>query len=176
MGTSTVAKTSIGVAAAAILLTAAALAPLPGVQAQGAPPPQGEGAVEEGVPDVTRMVVAVVRGLRSNRGHIRGAIYPSAETFTHEGQGTSTCISSVRGRVSRCVFEDVPPGRYAVGVMHDEDDDEHFDQGFMGIPQEGYGFSRNAHGTMGPPSFEDAAFTFRGGSMLTIELTIRYGI
>ena len=170
MGTSTVAKTSIGVAAAALLLTGIALAPMPAVLAQDGP------AVEDAVPDVTRMVVAVVRGLRSNRGHIRGAIYPSAETFTHEGQGTSTCISSVRGGVSRCVFENVPPGRYAVGVMHDEDDDEHFDQGFMGIPQEGYGFSRNAHGTMGPPSFEDAAFDFRGGRMLTIELTIRYGI
>jgi len=153
-------------AAAAFLLSASAV---PRARAQAAP-------VGEGVPDVTRMVVAVVRGLRNDRGHIRGAIYPTAARFTHEGQGTSTCVSSVRGGVSRCVFENVPPGRYAVGVMHDEDDDEHFDQGFMGIPQEGYGFSRDAHGTLGPPSFESAAFTYRGGAMLTIELTIRYGI
>lgn len=167
MRTSIAAPALAALAASALFVTA--VVPL------GAPAGASVAHAQD-VPDVTRMVVAVVRGLRNDRGHIRGAIYPSAETFTHEGQGTSTCISSVRGRVSRCVFENVPPGRYAVGVMHDEDDDDHFDQGFMGIPQEGYGFSRNAHGTMGPPSFEDAAFDFRGGRMLTIELTIRYGI
>lgn len=121
-------------------------------------------------------VIAIVRALRNDRGHVRGAIYPSRETFTHEGQGTSTCIARVWRGVSRCIFLDVPAGTYAVGVMHDEDDDDHFDQGFLGIPEEGYGFSRNARGSLGPPSFESASFRFDARRPLTIEMNIHYGI
>ncbi|MFM7430954.1 MAG: DUF2141 domain-containing protein [Flammeovirgaceae bacterium] len=32
----------------------------------------------------------------------------------------------------------------------------------MGIPKEGYGFSNNVMGTMGPPSFEKAKFKLSG--------------
>lgn len=157
-------------AAPKLSLLASALTALLGVAALPVPV-RGQDA-----PDATRMVVAIVRGLRNDRGHIRGAIYPTAERFTREGQGTATCLSSVRARVSRCVFENVPPGHYAIGVMHDEDDDGHFDQGFMGIPEEGYGFSRDAHGTLGPPSFESAAFDFDGRAMMSVDIMIRYGI
>jgi uncharacterized protein (DUF2141 family) len=121
-------------------------------------------------------VLAIVRGLRNDRGRVRGAIYPSRETFTHEGQGTATCTALVNGGVSRCRFYGVPAGRYAIGVMHDEDDDDHFDQGFLGIPEEGYGFSRDARGTMSAPSFESAAFVYDGRSVMRQEMTIHYGI
>ena len=67
------------------------------------------------------------------------------------------------------------PGRYAIGVMHDEDNDGHFDTGFLGIPSEGYGFSRDARGTLSAPSFESASFEYVGG-VLTVPVTMRYGI
>jgi uncharacterized protein (DUF2141 family) len=90
--------------------------------------------------------------------------------------GTAECVALVVRGVSRCRFYDVPAGRYAVGVMHDEDDDDHFDQGIFGIPQEGYGFSRDARGSMGPPSFESAAFDYDGASVLRQTINIHYGI
>ncbi len=136
-----------------------------------APIARGQGPVAD-----RPAVYAVVTGLRNDRGHIRGAIYPSRETFTHEGQGTATCISAVSGGVSRCRFDNVPAGRYAIGVMHDEDDDEHFDQGFLGIPEEGYGFSRSARGTLGPPSFDSAAFDYDGRSVMRQTMVIHYGM
>ncbi|MGO1118427.1 DUF2141 domain-containing protein [Rhodovibrionaceae bacterium A322] len=58
---------------------------------------------------------------------------------------------------TRVVFSDLPPGRYAVAAFHDQNGNEELDSNLLGIPTEGYGFSKGASGLAGPPSFEDAA-------------------
>lgn len=63
----------------------------------------------------------------------------------------------------RFVFADLPAGRFAIAVFHDEDDDGELDTNFLGIPKEGVGFSRNATGSMGPASFADAAVEVPAG-------------
>jgi uncharacterized protein (DUF2141 family) len=55
------------------------------------------------------------------------------------------------------VFADLPPGRYAVAVFHDENGNTELDANAVGIPLEGYGFSEEATGNFGPPSFDQAA-------------------
>lgn len=120
-------------------------------------------------------IVVIMRGLRSDRGVASAGLYGSAQTWTHSGQEVATCNAPVVRGESRCRLEDVPPGHYAVGVMHDEDSDGEFDTGFLGIPTEGYGFSRDARGSLGPPSFDSAAFRYRGGN-LAVPVTMRYGI
>ena len=41
----------------------------------------------------------------------------------------------------------------------------------MGMPKEGYGFSNDAKGTLGAPSFEAASFSYNGQSLkMTIAL------
>ena len=50
----------------------------------------------------------------------------------------------------------VPPGTYAVAVHHDEDGDGEMDTGLFGIPSEPHGFSNNARGRFGPPSWRAA--------------------
>ena len=42
-------------------------------------------------------------------------------------------------------------------VLHDENSNSKMDFNFLGMPLEGYGFSRDAPVTFGPPSFDDAA-------------------
>ena len=56
----------------------------------------------------------------------------------------------------RFVFEALPPGDYAVAAFHDADDDGQLDANFAGMPTEGFGFSNDARGFMGPPTFEAA--------------------
>jgi uncharacterized protein (DUF2141 family) len=51
----------------------------------------------------------------------------------------------------------VPKGSWAVLVYQDENGNGELDRNFIGIPKENYGFSRNAAGKFGPPSFEDVA-------------------
>lgn len=76
-----------------------------------------------------------------------------------------------RGDTAVAVFENVPPGDYAVKVFHDANSNEKLDIGMMG-PKEKYGFSNNVMGFMGPPDWADAKFTFDGGE-LTVEIAAR---
>jgi len=56
------------------------------------------------------------------------------------------------------VIKEPKPGKYAFKYFHDENNDEKINTNFMGIPKEGYGFSNNAKGTFGPPSFDKMLF------------------
>jgi uncharacterized protein (DUF2141 family) len=61
-------------------------------------------------------------------------------------------------------FDKLPPGSYAVMVFHDENDNLQFDRDGGGMPLEGYGFSRDARGRFGPPTFDDAAIVLAPGA------------
>lgn len=61
-------------------------------------------------------------------------------------------------------FRDIPAGTWAVLAYQDENGNNILDRNFLGIPTENYGFSRNAVGRFGPPSFEDAAIEVRDGT------------
>ena len=65
---------------------------------------------------------------------------------------------------------ELPAGTYAIGIFHDANLNNRLDNFFFGIPREQYGFSNNARGFMGPPSFEDAAITVEGVTELRITL------
>ena len=62
------------------------------------------------------------------------------------------------GKGTTLTFHDVKPGRYAIALLHDENDNGKADRAAMMIPTEGFGFSRDAKVRMGPPKFQDAAF------------------
>jgi uncharacterized protein (DUF2141 family) len=51
----------------------------------------------------------------------------------------------------------VPRGRWAILAYQDENENGILDRNLLGIPSENYGFSRDARGRFGPPSFDDAA-------------------
>ncbi|QOL51609.1 DUF2141 domain-containing protein [Massilia litorea] len=55
------------------------------------------------------------------------------------------------------VVKGVPAGTWAVLAYQDENGNNELDRNFVGMPKEPYGFSRDARGKFGPPSFEDAA-------------------
>jgi uncharacterized protein (DUF2141 family) len=57
------------------------------------------------------------------------------------------------------VFANLKAGTYAISTFHDRNSNDTVDKNLFGLPTEKYGFSRDAAGRMGPPSFEAAAFT-----------------
>ena len=59
----------------------------------------------------------------------------------------------------------VPAGKYAIAVFHAEHNETQMETGMFGKPKQGYGFSNNPSSTFGPPSFESAAFTYKGGAL-----------
>lgn len=112
-----------------------------------------------------------VLDIRNSTGTVDCALFDSPEGFPIEvlRSATNVMVIKVRKTQARCDFEDIPPGTYAIAVIHDENMNGKLDTRWPGIPKEGYGFSNDAKGLLGPPSFSDASFRYDGG---TLDLTI----
>jgi len=96
------------------------------------------------------------------------ALYNSDATFMKKHVASRTVKAS--GNDVTVVFENLKPGHYAVSTFHDENDNEKLDTNFFGIPKELYGFSNNAKGSLGPPSFDKARVKIEADKKLTIDL------
>jgi len=114
-------------------------------------------------PGTSVVIEVTVKGVTSTEGRIRMALFASEDGFPGEPERALRRNQRPIGADTvRAFFIDVPEGRYAVSVLHDEDDDGKMKQDFMGRPKEGYGFSRDARGRLGPPGFDSAAFDALG--------------
>lgn len=116
-----------------------------------------------------------ILGIRNNIGAVACALFESPEGFPTEFVRFATNLMMVKVRAAKatCGFEDISPGRYALAVIHDENRDGELATNWMGIPQEGYGFSNDAKGIVGAPSFEAASFPYDGQS-LQMTITLQY--
>lgn len=114
-----------------------------------------------------------VEGLRNDKGHVRFALYNEPDRFPDRAGVIEGGRAKVVGGRAVFVFQNVKPGRYAVSVFHDENDDGKFNRSLIGLPLEGYGFSNNAKVTLSAPSFTEAAFTVPEAGA-SIAITIVY--
>lgn len=111
--------------------------------------------------------------IRNSTGAVACALFESPAGFPTEflHSATNIMVIKIRDTQARCDFEDIPPGAYALAVIHDENMNGKLDTTFVGIPTEGYGFSNDARALLGAPSFSDASFAYDGrGLDLTISL------
>lgn len=108
-----------------------------------------------------------IKGAANTEGHVSAALFGAAEGWLKQplvGQRQPA------GDSVRLVFRNLQPGRYAVSALHDENMNGKLDSNPIGMPIERYGFSRNARGQFGPPSFADAAFELTTDQTLVITL------
>jgi len=112
-----------------------------------------------------------VLNIRNSTGTVACALFESEAGFPVEylRSATNIMVIKIRKSQARCDFEDIPPGTYALAVIHDENMNGILDTGFMGVPTEGYGFSNDAKALLGAPSFSAASFQYDGR---TLDLTI----
>jgi uncharacterized protein (DUF2141 family) len=86
-------------------------------------------------------------------------LFNSEESYSGKHKALAQASVAVKNKTAEAVFRELPYGTYAVKVHHDENANGQLDKGRLGIPTERYGFSNNARGRFGPPSFSDARFT-----------------
>lgn len=113
-----------------------------------------------------------IPNIENSTGTVACALFESPEGFPTEFLHSATHIMmmQIRDTKARCSFLDIPPGTYALAVIHDENMDGKLNTNFLGIPTEGYGFSSGAEAGMSAPSFEAASFSYDGQNL---DLTIR---
>lgn len=113
-------------------------------------------------------MIVVIKNINEAKGRIAVAIFDNEKDFTNKmlyGKTTESKAGEVQ-----VVFENVAPGEYAISVMHDANENGEIDSNAFGIPKEGFGFSNDAMGMFGPPSFDKAKFSFTGKSQVVITL------
>lgn len=119
-------------------------------------------------------ITFVVLGLHSNEGEVDCALFGSAEGFPGDsGKAIKTTKSKIENGQGVCTFSGVAPGDYAGSVFHDENGNGKLDRNFMGMPKEGVGASNDAAGSFGPPKFDDARFSYKGGPQ-SLTIHVRY--
>ncbi len=118
-----------------------------------------------------------VTGVRSDEGAVRVAIHRrlAGAEFPAEESVVAGAFFRAGSGPARLVFAGLPPGDYALAAFHDADGDGELGTNLLGVPVEGYGFSRGAHGAMGPPAFDDAAVTLGAdGGAVSVVVPIGY--
>jgi uncharacterized protein (DUF2141 family) len=123
------------------------------------------------VPALSAELRLAIDGVRSDRGEILIGLYQDADGFRRaianaakrglvpdRDRLVGTAIRAKRGTQST-VFTQLAPGRYAIIVIHDENDNGRLDENFLGAPSEGYGFGNDARNFFSAPSFDAAAVT-----------------
>jgi uncharacterized protein (DUF2141 family) len=113
-----------------------------------------------------------IDNLRNSAGSIRACLAPAAAAFPDCSTAHGRALSVGAGAGGVLVFENLPHGRYAIAVLHDENGNRKLDT-LLGVPREGFGFSRNPAVGFGPPSFSRASFEV-AGSQSAQRVRMRY--
>ena len=95
---------------------------------------------------------------------IKGDVFVSL--FNQKNQWLKKAVVGQKSTVDKgklvLKFIDLPEGEYAISAYHDLNSNGALDTNPIGIPKEPYGFSNDAAGNFGPPSFDDAKIKVEG--------------
>ena len=115
-------------------------------------------------------LVVELRGITEARGELMVALAAAPAEFPDHASRFAQAAAAAVG-VARVRFDGLPPGDYAIAAFQDVNSNAVLDKNPLGIPSEPYGFSNDARGWFGPPSWQAARFHLgpEGGSVV-IEL------
>ena len=121
-------------------------------------------------------VTVEVRNIEK-KGEMHLAIYDNADVFENDNGEKG---GAARGIIDGVIEEvgtgtatyrfELPNGTYAIGLFVDANYNNEMDRNIFGVPKEQFGFSNDARGSFGPPSFKEASFTVSGDMKLDINL------
>lgn len=117
-------------------------------------------------------VILHLQQIQSATGNIKIAIFNQAVGFPTDQTKAYKLITipAQKGQVKFSLGK-LPPGKYAIAVFHDENADGQLNTNIIGIPTEGYAFSKKSDLGFGPPAFADAAIDIANKKEIEIQLS-----
>lgn len=111
-----------------------------------------------------------IAGLRDSSGVVRLCLTSRADSFPACTAGTAVAASvkAAKGAVEYR-FERVKPGTYAIAAFHDANSNGKLDK-VLGVPKEGFAFSRNPPVRPRAPTFREAHFTLGAAASETLHM------
>jgi len=101
-----------------------------------------------------------INPLKNNDGQVILAFMDENENILKQ------LTAGIEGETSRFTLDSLEQGKYAFKYIHDENKNNKLDTKLFIIPKEGYGFSNDAKGKLGPPGFKDMIFELTGSDTL----------
>jgi uncharacterized protein (DUF2141 family) len=120
----------------------------------------------------THSLAITIPNLNSKEGEIQIGIYNEKKAFPIVDRHYKVIIIAADMLLRKYIIHDLPEGDYSVAIFHDENKDKICNSIFLGIPNEGYGFSTNYKPKFSAPTFDDCKITLDHD--MSIEITIIY--
>ena len=113
-----------------------------------------------------------VKNLRNEKGVVQFALYNKDGSIPDEDYENYYKI--VKGEIvngsSTITFKNIPTGKYAVNILHDENKNGKIDKGFI-LPIEGIGFSNfQSIGLTNRPNFPKASFELKENKSISVKV------
>lgn len=129
-------------------------------------------SVNEVNEEETYSLTITVDKLRNSKGVVQFSLYNKDGTIPDEKytQHFRQLTGKIKKNMSVVTFEKLPIGRYAVNILHDENQNKKIDKGFI-LPIEGVGFSNyQSIGLRNRPKFPKASFELKANAATTIKV------
>ena len=113
-----------------------------------------------------------VTDLRNSKGVVQFALYNEEDAFPdeHYRKYYRKLTAKIVDEVSEITFENLPAGKYAVNILHDEDANGRIKKGVI-LPKEGIGFSNyQSIGITNRPAFQKASFELESDKKINIKI------
>lgn len=92
--------------------------------------------------------------VNNDKGTILAQIFEGQDNFKNGTPKDSAMLPAKKGEATLS-FDNLEAGEYVVRMFHDENNNQKMDSNAFSMPTEGYGFSNEAIGNMGPPKYQD---------------------
>ena len=105
-------------------------------------------------------LTVTVENLQNSNGVVQFTLYNKTGTIPDEEYEYyfKQEIGEIENKTSTYVFVNLPPGSYAINILHDEDENGQIKKGWL-LPKEGIGFSNfESIGFSNRPNFKKASF------------------
>lgn len=97
-----------------------------------------------------------ITGLRNQKGYAAAVIFTSPKGWPERADKAYAKEGVPARRPQVTLTFHLPPRKYGVAVLHDENQNHKLDRNFLGIPTEGFGFANNPRVFLTAPPFKDA--------------------
>lgn len=99
-----------------------------------------------------------VSGFRNAKGMLGAELFTSSAGWPEDvSRAFRHQFFPIHGLEATALFDHLPPGRYGVVVLHDENENQKLDRNLLQVPKEGFGFANNPHVLLMPPPLEKAS-------------------